>query len=164
MLVKCFFFTYCAKGSKSMSEQMTHGDNVLITTIKEGSIWMTNTYDDNSIHSKTFRLPKYLQKPVLWVHVHKHTRFVQRIVTAIQMWARNFLRSLISALLFPVQHEPNAHKHQLIKILSQCEKPQKRFFKSAFSLVKDVFKLSVHNLYVGGIGYYMITNKYSDVQ
>lgn len=36
-VVKSFFFTYCAKGSKSMSEQMTH-DDVLITIIKGGSI------------------------------------------------------------------------------------------------------------------------------
>lgn len=139
MLVKCFFFAYHPKGSKTMSEQMTYGGNVLITTIKEGSIWMTNTYDDNGIakHSGC----QNISRNVCYESMCINTQFVQRIATAIQMWARNFLHSLISALLFPVQHEPNAHKHQLIKNLSQCEKRQKRFFRSVFSLVKDVFKL-----------------------
>lgn len=50
---------------------------------------MTNTYDDNNIYGKAFRLPKYLQKCVVYACpyacMYIHTRFVQRIITGIQM-------------------------------------------------------------------------------
>lgn len=55
---------------------------------------MTNTYDDNNIYGKAFRLPKYLQKCVVYVCpyacMHIHTRFVQRILLEFKCARKEF--------------------------------------------------------------------------
>lgn len=64
-----FLVIFCAKVYYSMQSKLTHNDDGITIVKIAGNMQMTNACNDSNIHRKAFRLPKYLQKHVVYVHL-----------------------------------------------------------------------------------------------